>query len=609
MSKRVLHQARGVLGAASRPAWADRPWALPLGVFGVAFCTRLLLLEPHLTCYPFQKYPLLAAHLLGEGAHEPFNAAPLYIYFWVVMHRLFDFNDYWPRLVQLFGGSVGCALTAVAARQVFGPVAGLLAGLAAAFYAPLIAHDGIYLSEWLVVLLNAGALAALLHARSDGRARWWMASGLLLGLSAITRPNILLWTPFAAAWAVWGGLPGAAAGADRGHTPAAFWRTGAVAVLCVCLGVGIPLGLIVFRNYRVSGDPVLVMSDGGIVFYIANNRLDQGPSYIWPRSEPLFELGELDPTHRIARETASRIVGRELTHSQSSRFWLERGLEFVRAEPGRWLWLCWRKLVYFWRDYEVPDTMAQHAVLRSLRGLPLLTFGMVAPLATLGMALGLRRWREQMLLFGLVIVYALTAIAFGVESRYRLPAMPALFPFAAGATLWLWEAARQRRWRALAPAVALTAATAWSANLRDFQIWKMDTRMQVVLELQDPAAELIRAGRYAEAIPKLERIVAEKPVFEAVADAHTLLARAYASMGNRERAAEHLRLAVGPLCWERAPWHEERSRETLAAEARANPWDVFSRQALGYLAWKSGDYAAAARWFREVTELSTAHVN
>lgn len=59
-----------------------------------------------------------------------------------------------------------------------------------------------------------------------------------------------------------------------------------------------PLALIVVRSYRVSGDPVLAMSDGGMVFYLAKTRLDQGFSCIPPRSEALFALGKLDPMPR-----------------------------------------------------------------------------------------------------------------------------------------------------------------------------------------------------------------------------------------------------------------------------------------------------------------------
>lgn len=572
-----------------------RGWVPALGVFLAAALVRLLLMEPHLTSYDFLKYPTLAAKLIGEGSREPFNAAPLYIYFWVLMHHLFDYNTYWPRVVQLLGGAVGCVAIYAAGSRLFDRRVGLIAGLAAALYAPLIAHDGIYLSECLVVLLNAAALAVLLRARDDGRGWLWALGGILIGLSAITRPNVLLWLPWVVAWVVLDRAPG---------TPARrAWARAAV----VAAGAGLLLALIVARNYRVSGDPVLVMSDGGIVFYIANNRLDQGPSYIWPRSEALFELGQLDPTHRIARETASRILGRELTHSESSRFWMQQGLEFIRAEPMRYLWLTWRKFVYYWRDYEVPDTMAQHVAIRSLRALPLLTFGMVAPLGVLGMALGLRRWRRHLLLYGLIATYLVTALAFGVESRYRLPMMPALLPLAGFAAFELARAARERRWRALAPGLLLVALVAWGSNSRDFLVWKMETRMQVVRELFDPGAVLVHQRRYAEAIPLLGRVVAESPVYETLADAHTLLAECYAALGDRERAAEEIRLSLGPLCWEDAPYPVERSRMDLAQDAREDPRDVESRQLLGYLAWKSGEHEEAVRWFREVTDRTTSH--
>lgn len=582
--------AHSPVASRSFPPWL--PWLL---LFLLAATVRLALIDPYLNSYDFLKYPTLAAQLIGQGSREPFNAPPLYIYFWVIMLKVFDYDTYWPRVIQLLWGAGACVALALATARLFDRRTGLIAGVLAALYAPFIAHEGNFFSEALVLLLNTLALLALARAREARGLGRWMLAGILVGASVITRPNILLWLPFLLAW-IWLDRP-------TGSTGRALLGRAA----CIGAGVGLLLALIVGRNYLVSGDPVLVMSDGGIVFYIANNRLDQGPSYAWPRSEPIFQLGELDPTHRITREAASRIVGRELTHSEASRFWMRQGLEFIRAEPLRYLWLTWRKFVYFWRDYEVPDTVPQHVALRQLRQLPLLTFGMVAPLALLGIGLTRRRARRFLPLYGVIGVYLLTALLFGVESRYRLPMVTALLPFAAAALCWLWTQLRLRRWHRLLPAALALALLGWGCNIRDFLIRKMDMRLQVMYELHDPAAEQVRRGKFADAIPLLQRIVAEAPVYEAVVDARTLLAEAYLGLGEHERAIEAIAHSMGPLCWEEAPYTPERSREALERVARENRDDVPVRQELGYLSWQAGDHEAAARWFREVTVLAMTH--
>jgi tetratricopeptide (TPR) repeat protein len=60
----------------------------------------------------------------------------------------------------------------------------------------------------------------------------------------------------------------------------------------------------------------------------------------------------------------------------------------------------------------------------------LLHFGIVAPLAFLGMWITRRRWRELWPLHALVGIFALSVIAFYVMDRYRYPLVPVLILFA-----------------------------------------------------------------------------------------------------------------------------------------------------------------------------------
>jgi len=584
-------------GAFADPATAGlsprRLWRGLALVVLAALAARLAVLHPVLDTYEFLKYPTLAAQLLHHAPAEPFNASPLYIYFWCLMHRLFDYTTLGPRLVQLGLGSLSAGLIYLLALRYVSWGWALATGLAGAAYAPFIVHDGVFLSEFLVVLLNTGALVCFHCGRDRGRPSWWLAGGLLWGLSAITRPNIVLLAPALVWWASLG--------------PGASRRRNIMAALGACALAALFVTGVTVRNWRVGGEPIVVMSDGGIVFYIANNELDRGLSPIWPRSDALWALGQLDPTHRLAREAAARLTGRPLTIAATSRFWFGRGLDFARHRPGPWLWLCARKLWYGANGYELPDTMAQYAAFSGLRQWWWVRLGLVAPLALLGLAVAAPLWRRHVLLYGYVLVYVLTGLLFGMESRYRLPIVPGLLVCAAVGGVWLVRSVQGGRWRALAPAVLALCALAVSCNWRDFEIRKADARLEVNYRLFDHGAALVDKGKYAEAIPVLQAVTRDRRVYEAVVDADTLLAQAYKALGDRAAAERAFQEGVGPLCTDRVANLPVPARRALENEARRRPDDVFALRQLGYVAWREGDLPAAERCFRRVIWRAPAH--
>lgn len=575
------------LGCPFTGPWTAHGFAF---VVVVALAVRLAVLHPILDGYDFIKYPALASALLQHGATEPFNASPLYIYFWCAMHRIFDYTTFGPRIVQLLIGSLSCGLMYLLALRVVPFVWALITGLVGATYAPLVAHDGIFLSEFLVVFLNTCALLCFWEARRRAKVSWWVLGGVAWGLSAITRPNIVLLGPFVLWWA-WGSEPRQ----RRRNLQGAAAACGVVVLL---------VGAIMVRNWRVGGEAIPVMSDGGIVFYIANNELDRGLSYSWPRHEPLFPLGQIDPTHRIAREVASKLAGRPLSIGETSDFWFAQGLKFIGERPRQWLVLCARKLWYYFNDYEVPDTMAQYWALLGLAGRQWRHFGEVAPLLVLGCILALRRWRQLGLLFGVVAVYTLTSVLLGVESRYRLPMMPAALVLSAAGAHWLYEAFRARRWRRAVPALVLVVALIPATNWRDFEIRKAQTRLQVNLELLDPATAKMDRGKYAEAIHLLQRVVSERKSYDVVVNAAGLLAHCYRQMGDLAAAERAFRLKVGPLCTDLVTNDPVRPRAELEEALRRDPNDLFALRELGYVAWKERDWATAERACRRVVWLA-----
>ena len=145
-----------------------------------------------------------------------------------------------PRLgvAQAVNVVLGAAVVVVAAAlswRLAGPKAGVVTGLVAAVYPPLVFNDGPPLSEPLGLLL----LAATVLLLREQRAAW---AGVAAGLLVLTRLSAQVFVVVLAAWVLW----------------RLGWRRALSFVACVAL----VLAPWVLRNWARLGAPVLTTSVG-----------------------------------------------------------------------------------------------------------------------------------------------------------------------------------------------------------------------------------------------------------------------------------------------------------------------------------------------------------
>jgi hypothetical protein len=195
------------------------------------------------------------------------------------------------------------------------------------------------------------------------------------------------------------------------------------------------------------------------------------------------------PAYRAA---ASKALGREVTARESDAYWFNRAFRYIEKHPTRWLRLMVEKLWLFWSAREIPNT-EDYSFIRTLNpllGLPLLQFGLLAPLAFLGtLVLLMRRRREEMLVgMSNVIVCAANVIIF-ILAHYRISAVPGLLLAAVACVHWLVSLAARRLWRPIAM-VAVTLAPlyvlTWTPKLPgpfDGQYFKLGYAYQVLNDL------------------------------------------------------------------------------------------------------------------------------
>ena len=317
---------------------------------------------------------------------------------------------------------------------------GLAAGLAASLCGPLIYFDGEILPASLATVLGLSGLLLLLRALRLGTPAPFLPAGLVYGLAALAVPTVLGYCLLAAAWISWKGPS----------------RLGAALFL---LGIAAAVLPVAWRNHAVGGDRVLISYNSGVNFHIGNSADHERLVKVRPGWEWDDLVGE------------PLAAGIERRSERSAWFW-KQALEYMREEPLDYLALQARKGlrflngheegrnqdIYYWRHHSgiLAATLWKRVVA--------FPFGVIAPLAVLGLALSIhRRGLDPATLF--VVAYAAAVVAFFPTARYRAPMLPVLLVLAAHAGWWLWDHLRGGRYRRALPAAAAAAGVGLVSNL------------------------------------------------------------------------------------------------------------------------------------------------
>jgi Flp pilus assembly protein TadD len=333
------------------------------------------------------------------------------------------------------------------------------------------------------------------------------------------------------------------------------------------------------RNYAVGRDFVPIASQGGINFFIGNNTSSDGGSAVLP---VLGESWENEDVERIAEAH----LGRELRPSEVSGFWYARGREFLQEQPAKAAALYLRKLVLFWDSYELANNKDIYYFGRMsvvFRALSWMHFGVIAPLAVLGIFVSVRRNRGAVLMLLFVLSYMFGVILFFVNARFRLPVVPFLMLFAASGGEWLIERVRGGRTRELVLAACALVALALFVN-HDFYSTHAGDRAQTHMTLGRVAAA---QGRHSDALGEYRRAIEISPNY----------AKAYNSMG----------LALEQL------GRDDEALDSYMRAARIDSGLAMARNNIGSLLLRRGELHRAESWFRQAIEidqyLEQAHMN
>jgi tetratricopeptide (TPR) repeat protein len=452
----------------------------------------------------------------GEaGEKDVFFMSPLYPYALSVIYKLLGAYPQAVAILQALGGIALVWMIYLLGKRLFNPDVGLLAAVFAALYRPFIYYEGVLLSTTLILLLNAGALLLLL---SNSRKRWIdVVVGGLLGLSALARPNVLIFVGLLALiWLFRPSLGG--------------WKRTAM----LLLGVVLTLSPAAIRNHHISGEWVLTTAGFGMNFYAGNNPSAQGIYWEAPfirSAEPKYE--NLD-----YRKEATRVSGKEQSISGTSRFWGRQGLLFITHEPMKYFELLLRKLFLFFHETEIPNNYSIYAAesySRFLRRIPF-TFGLLAPLGIAFWLYAARR-PEMTLVHVYGLAYLSATLLFFAASEYRLPLMLILLPMTA-AGLQAIRAWMQSKLKSKAVTLAvLGIVIALPVNMPTQFTGKLQSPY---MDYFNMGSVLQKQGRFDESVAMLQRALVLQPNFP---EGHRLLGDSYHVLGMREPAVEEFRRA------------------------------------------------------------------
>ncbi len=279
----------------------------------------------------------------------------------------------------------------------FGEWPALIAGLAFALYPPLIWYSVDLGTESLFLFLLTAALFVFYAAGRERSAARVFSLGVLVGLTALCRPNGLMLAP-ALVIAIW--------------LTTSDWRQAARQTILLAVAVAMVVLPWTYRNYRLFHKFVLISTNGGATLWAgAHLRLEPGAS--------LAEVGYSQ--HKAFRD---------VPEPDRDRYYYYQAFLILDHSPRRFGEMF---LSNFAAMYTLVPSAQYHSLrnrlIYSLSYIPLLVFGVV------GCWLLRRRWRELSLIWGWVLTNTALYCLFLSSIRYRIPTVDPVFMLGSGVCL------------------------------------------------------------------------------------------------------------------------------------------------------------------------------
>jgi 4-amino-4-deoxy-L-arabinose transferase-like glycosyltransferase len=383
-------------------------WRWILAIVLLALVLRLgvsLSTEPSISWSDGHEYDGFARSIaekheyLDQFGRPSASRPPLYPAFLSLTGR----NTAVTRIIQSAIGAITALVVYAIAMRLFGRRKALLAAVFFAIYPLYIYAAAVYYPIVLLTLLLGGVfllLTGALEEHSGSKAFW---AGLLGGMLALTAGSYLVPLGLAFLWIIWE--------SRRSGTARSGFR---LAVLFL-----IPLLLVTgawsIRNYRALGAFVPISTNSGYNFWIGNFPGTKATT--GNRSIP----GRMEEESALQNEFPGEV---ERDHA-----YYRKGLEHIKAAPGRFIILSIEKALNFWRLYPVPMSRdPKHWEIIAC----ILSYGVLLPFGLYWLIRNVRGSPEVRLILLVFLSFTLFHALFISKVRLRLPLDMLLVISAAG---------------------------------------------------------------------------------------------------------------------------------------------------------------------------------
>jgi len=360
--------------------------------------------------YSFTKnwYPFTPANT--PTAHWSF-IYPLYL---AGIYALTGYHPLAARLVQsVVGGVLICFLIYKIGRRVVNEDTGLAAAGLAALYGYFIYYNAALMTETFFIVSVLLVIHLGLEIKESPTLRRWLGLGLTLGLATLLRQTILVFAPFLLLWLFW----------ELRRKNIRWWYFG-VPIMVMFLVI-VPWTV---RNYMIYHQLLPLNSNAGYALYASNHP----------------HLGTQWSNENIVVPVPEELSGQN--EAQLNDALSQKAVEFILADPRRYLWLTLSKTLEYFKFWPSQDS----GLISNLNRV--LSFGLYLPFMVAGLFMSFSRWRSYVPLFLFSIVHTGIHLLSWPAPRYRLSVDAVLMIFAALAVLHLFR--QLSSWRRSFSAVA-----------------------------------------------------------------------------------------------------------------------------------------------------------
>lgn len=395
------------------------------GLFVVGFITRIIYMQQNQLnpMYVFQSSYL-------EPPPNWFSPAalwrsPVFLYFARAVFNIFVHSYFMLKLSFFAIGSVNLLLIYALSKKIFNTAVARIASLIALVYIPFIFYEGDLFEPPFAIFLGIIFFLLVLNAFEKPSKRLWFVCGIFWALALLARHHFFLFGVVVVIYLITDFFK------NKDNKAIVTY------IICMLSGLILIISPITLRNIIVGKDFVLIGYVEGISFWHGNN-----PDYekLWDRAAG-FGWEEI-----LQMPFQEMKLSRPLKPSDMSRFFTHQALKFIREHPFEWLKLTAKKTCIFFSGYE---TMSDSDIYSYREYSPLVAmlvgekwilypFGIVCPLAIIGVALSARNNRKASLLTAMIISASYLDILLAVQSRYRTATVP-FFIIAAAYALWWYK--------------------------------------------------------------------------------------------------------------------------------------------------------------------------